>query len=69
MYGLIQRLMRRPRSFRRRIIPAGSGNAIGSQTKSHQWNCRIQKQSKWNTLNGRSRSAIPSTNALVVSSV
>ena len=36
--------------------------------KSHQWNCRIQKQSKWNTLSGRLRSAIPSTNEVTVAS-
>ena len=36
--------------------------------KSHQWNSRIQKQSKWNTDSGRSRSAMPSTKSVTVSS-
>ena len=40
-------------------MPAGSGKVRLSQVKSHQWNSRIQKQSKWNTDNGRSRSAMP----------
>lgn len=69
MYGLIHRLIRRPRSFSRRSMPAGSGKATGSQRKSHQWNWRIQKQSKWKTLSGRSRDSIPATKPLVVSSV
>ena len=68
MYGLIQTQTRSPRSRRRRNIPIGSGKVAGSQTKSHQWNCRIQKQSKWNTLSGRSRSAMPSMNSVTVAS-
>ena len=69
MYGLIHRLTRRPRSLQpARASRPGPGTRSGSQTKSHQWNWRIQKQSKWKTLSGRSRAAIPSTNALVVSS-
>src|SRR5215218_5355253 len=68
MYGLIQRQIRSPLSFSRRSMPFGSGNVSGSQTKSHQWNCRIQKQSKWKTLSGRPRSAIPSTNEVTVAS-
>ena len=50
-------------------MPGGSGNASGSHSKSHQWNSRIQKQSKWKTLSsGISLSAIRSTNAVTVSS-
>ena len=68
MYGLIQTQTFRPRSCSRRSMPSGSGKVAGSQTKSTQWNCRIQKQSKWNTDSGRSRSAIPSMNSVTVSS-
>ena len=31
-------------------MPSGSGNTLGSHSKSVQWNSRIQKQSKWKTL-------------------
>jgi hypothetical protein len=49
-------------------MPGGSGKIRGSHSKSHQWNSRIQNVSKWNTLSGRSRSAMPSTNWVTVSS-
>ena len=49
-------------------MPGGSGKIRGSHSKSHQWNSRIQNVSKWKTLSGRSRSAIPSTNEVTVSS-
>ena len=49
-------------------MPAGSGKVRLSQVKSHQWNSRIQKQSKWNTDSGRSRLAMPSTKPVTVSS-
>ena len=49
-------------------MASGSGKVAGSQTKSVQWNSRIQKQSKWKTDSGRSRSAMPSTNDVTVSS-
>ena len=52
MYGLIQTQMRRPCSFSRASMPSGSGKTSGSQTKSHHWYSRIQKQSKWKTLSG-----------------
>src|ERR1700754_116472 len=66
MYGVIQTHTLSPRSWSWRNVPSGSGNVSGSQMKSTQWNCRIQKQSKWNTDSGRSRSAIPSTNSKTV---
>ncbi len=50
-------------------MPAGSGNAFGSHSKSHQWNSRIQNVSKWNTDSGRSRAAIPSTKLVTVCSL
>ena len=69
MYGLIHTQICRPRSLAAGAsMPSGSGKVAGSHSKSHQWNSRIQKQSKWNTDSGRSRSAIPSTNAVTVSS-
>ena len=49
-------------------MPSGSGKVAGSQTKSHQWNSRIQKQSKWKTERGRPRSAMPSTKEVTVAS-
>ena len=49
-------------------MPAGSGKVRSSQVKSHQWNSRIQKQSKWNTDSGRSRAAISSTKLVTVAS-
>ena len=49
-------------------MPSGSGKTRGSHSKSIQWNSRIQKQSKWKTLSGMSRSAMPSMNALTVAS-
>src|SRR3954464_3842904 len=68
MYGLIQRHVRGPRSDNRLSMPGGSGKTAGSHSKSHQWNSRIQNVSKWNTLSGRSRAAIPSTNSVTVAS-
>jgi hypothetical protein len=49
-------------------MPSGSGKTRASHSKSHHWNSRIQKQSKWNTLMGMSRAAISSTKAVTVSS-
>ena len=49
-------------------MASGSGKVRGSHSKSHQWNSRIQKQSKWNTDSGRSRSAMPSMNVVTVAS-
>src|SRR2546423_4306298 len=66
MYGLIHTEIRRPRAFSRASMPTGSGKVRGSHSKSHQCSSRIQKQSKWNTLNGRSRSAMPSTKSVTV---
>src|SRR5213593_4533877 len=66
MYGLIQTHTLSPLAFSRARMPRGSGNALGSHSKSHQLISRIQKQSKWNTDSGRSRSAIPSTNSVTV---
>ena len=68
MYGLIQTQTFRPLSCRRRRRPSGSGNVAGSHVKSVQWNARIQKQSKWKTLSGSPRSAMPSTNDMTVAS-
>jgi hypothetical protein len=68
MYGLIQAETRSPRSLRRASIPSGSGKTSGSQVKSLHWYSRIQKQSKWKTLSGISRSAIPWTKWLTVAS-
>src|SRR3954470_10445555 len=68
MYGLIQTQVRSPRSERRLSMPGGSGKIRASHSKSHQLNSRIQKVSKWKTLSGRSRSAIPSTKLVTVSS-
>ena len=68
MYGLIQTQIRSPRAFSRSSMPSGSGKTRGSHSKSHQWNSRIQKQSKWNTCSGRSRSAMPSMKLVTVSS-
>ena len=47
-------------------MASGSGNVSGFHSKSHQRNSRIQKQSKWKTLSGRSRSDMPSRNWLTV---
>ena len=49
-------------------MPARSGNASESHSKSHQWNSLIQKQSKWNTDSGISRSAMPLDEAVTVAS-
>lgn len=49
-------------------MPSGSGKTRGSQRKSHQLNSRIQKQSKWKTERGSSRSRIPSMKEVTVSS-
>ena len=65
---MIQTQTRRPRSFRRRSMAAGSGNVSGSHSKSHQWKPRIQKQSKWKTDSGRPRSAMPWMKWVTVSS-
>ncbi|KZM37148.1 hypothetical protein OJAG_01390 [Oerskovia enterophila] len=67
-YGLIHAEIRSPLARNRASMPSGSGNVAGSHTKSHQWNCRIQKQSKWKTLRGISRSAMPSMNEVTVPS-
>ena len=42
------------------------GEATGSHSKSHQCWARIQKQSKWKTCSGMSRSRMPSTKPLTV---
>ncbi|GAB3800619.1 hypothetical protein GCM10027605_16490 [Micromonospora zhanjiangensis] len=68
MYGLIQTQVRSPRAASRASIPGGSGKVRLSHSKSHQWYSRIQNVSKWNTLSGRSRSAMPSTNRVTVAS-
>src|SRR3954470_19031550 len=68
MYGLIPTEIRSPRALSRASMPTGSGKVAGSHSKSHQCSARIQKQSKWKTLNGRPRSAIPSMNPVPVSS-
>jgi hypothetical protein len=68
MYGLIHTQIRRPLALSRASIPAGSGNVSGSHSKSHQWNSRIQKVSKWNTESGSPRSAMPSTMDVTVAS-
>lgn len=68
MYGLIHTLTCRPFAFSRASIPSGSGNTRGSQVKSHHWNSRIQKQSKWKTDSGSSRSRMPSMKEVTVSS-
>ena len=68
MYGFSHAHTRRPRSCSRASMPSGSGKTAGSHSKSVQWNSRIQKQSKWNTSSGMSRSAMPSMNALTVAS-
>ena len=49
-------------------MASGSGNTRSSHVKSVQLNSRIQKQSKWNTDSGRSRSAMPSMNEFTVAS-
>ncbi|TWH26132.1 hypothetical protein L600_000700000110 [Isoptericola variabilis J7] len=66
MYGLIHTHTLRPRSCSRASMPSGSGNVRGSHSKSHHWYSRIQKQSKWKTLSGRSRSAMPSMKLVTV---
>ena len=68
MYGLIQTQIFRPRSFSRASMPSDPGRSRASHSKSHQWNSRIQKQSKWKTFSGRLRSAMPSMNVVTVSS-
>lgn len=68
MYGLTQTQTRRSLACKRESMPVGSGNVRGSHWKSHQLNSRIQKQSKWKTLNGRSRCAIPSMKLITVAS-
>src|SRR5664279_5938556 len=59
MYGLIHTETCRPPALSRASMPRGSGKVRVSQAKSHQLNSRIQNESKWKTLSGRSRSAIP----------
>ena len=49
-------------------MPAGSGKVRSSQLKSTHWKSRIQKESKWKTLRGMSRSAMPSTRWATVAS-
>jgi len=68
MYGLIHRLTRNPSALRRASMPRGSGNVRGSQAKSHQLNSRIQNESKWKTLIGRRRSAMPRMKLITVCS-
>ena len=68
MYGLIHTHTRSPRAFSRDSMPRGSGKVFGSHSKSHHDSSRIQKQSKWNTDSGRSRSAMPSMNEVTVAS-
>ncbi len=68
MYGLIQTQMCRSRSLSLASMPSGSGKTLGSHSKSHQLNSRIQKQSKWKTESGSSRSRMPSMNDVTVSS-
>lgn len=68
MYGLIHTQMCRPLSFSRVSMAAGSGNTRGSHSKSHQLNSRIQKQSKWKTESGSSRSRMPSMKEVTVAS-
>ena len=68
MYGLIQTQTFSPLACSRASRPSGSGNVAGSQVKSVQWYARIQKQSKWKTLRGSPRSAMPSTNDITVAS-
>src|SRR5664280_956664 len=68
MYGLIHRLTRNPFALSRASMPGGSGNVRESQAKSHQLNSRIQNESKWKTLKGRSRSAIPRIKPVTVAS-
>jgi len=45
-----------------------SGQTRASRTRSVHWNSRIQYGSKWKTLNGISRSAMPPTNPVTVAS-
>src|SRR5450756_1425201 len=68
MYGLIHRLTRSPSALSLASMARGSGNVRGSQVKSHQLNSRIQNESKWKTLIGRSRSAIPRIKLVTVAS-
>ncbi|RPK47770.1 hypothetical protein EES40_09830 [Streptomyces sp. ADI93-02] len=68
MYGLIQTQIFRPLFLSRAIMPSGSGKTAGSHSKSHHWYSRIQKQSKWKTLSGIPRSAMPSTKEVTVAS-
>ena len=49
-------------------MASGSGKPRGSQAKSHHWNSRIQKQSKWKTDSGSSRRAISSMKCVAVAS-
>lgn len=66
MYGFIQTQIFRPRAWSRFSMPAGSGKTRESHWKSHQSNSRIQKQSKWKTLSGRSRAFMPSMKPVAV---
>lgn len=68
MYGLIHMPTRSPRALSRASMPSGSGKVSGSQRKSDHWYSRIQKQSKWKTESGMSRSAMPSTKEVTVAS-
>ena len=68
MYGLIHRQIFRPIDLSRRSMSRACGKASASHWKSHQCRSFIQKQSKWKTLSGMPRLAMPSTNSLTVCS-
>ena len=68
MQGLIHTHTSHPRSCRRASMPGGSGKVRGSHSQSVQFDSRIQKQSKWKTLSGRSRCAMPSMKDMTVAS-
>ena len=55
-----------PRAFSFFRRPSGSGNTSASQVRSVRWLSFIQKQSKWNTLRGMSRWAMPSMKDVTV---
>ena len=60
--------MRRPLDFSLESIASGSGKPRASHSKSHHWNSRIQKQSKWKTERGSSRRCISSMKCVAVAS-
>ena len=57
--GLIQTQVLMPRSLICRSVSRGFAKTRSSQVKSVQWKSFIQKQSKWNTARGISRSSMP----------